>query len=996
MGGWVEVQYTVTVMAAGFTSGSYTNTVDADWSNQNGSTNPNERIYDDGVSSGGTPYLVDGTQDQAQATFTVNTTGSIGDLVFFDADNSASFTAGDVGISGVDVTITADVDNNGTPEFTQTVRTDANGEYLFTNLAAFNNYVITVNPATTGGVNPTNLTALGFQQTYDLNGTGTPHTVSGVSLTAGQNRTDVDFGYTGQNSVGDTVWYDVNGNGVQDGNESGIAGLTVTISADIDGDGTFEYTATDITDGNGVYSFDHLPAGSFIVTVTPPAGSVPTYDQDSGLTNPNNNTPFTLGANEDRDDIDFGLRGSAELGNLVWEDLNGNGRQDLGEAGIDGVTVDLFFAGADGVFQGSELVTPFLTTTTAGGGNYLFDNLAGGIYTIRFGDSDGTTTYVRTVPNSVVADDLTDSDADIATGFTGNDYTLDYDDINTTVDAGLYRPVSLGDRVYFDFDGDGVQDTGEPGILGASVEVVWLGPDGVLGGSDDQTFTTTTGTDGLWSVTALPPGNFQVTATPTVGSGFSVLTDSLDNGVLSATNPVTVSTNSGVDRIDIDFGFRGTASLGNRVYIDANGDGIQNSNGLEPGLPGVIVTLRLDANGDGDYSDPEDGLFTTVTDTSGAYLFANLPPGDYQVSASASGGIDGVPDNMTLTDSVDNGILNPAATVSTTLTTGQYQQTMDFGYQGNSSIGDTVWYDADGDGAQNTGATFEPGIPGVTVTLVWGGPDGILGNGDDVTFTTTTDANGKYLFSGLPVNGPDDPYRVTVTPSPAYPNQTYDSDGIGTANQSTLNLLPNTSNENQDFGYRGTTTSTAQLGNFVWEDLNGNGRQDAGETGLGGVTVDLFFAGADGVFQSSELATPVLTTFTAGDGSYLFDSLAAGTYRLRFGNTDGSTTYAWTTQDSPVATNATDSDASASNGFSGDYTLSLGESNTTVDAGLYRPVSLGDRISSIMTVTASRTPENLVFPIYLLKSSGSARMAPSAAAMTRPLPPPPGLTATGA
>jgi len=101
VGDWVQVQYTVTVMSAGFTAGSYTNTVDADWSSQDG-TDPNERVYDD---SGNSP--VDGTQDEDNAAFNVVATASLGDTVFFDAagDGGEFDTAsGDVGISGVDVT----------------------------------------------------------------------------------------------------------------------------------------------------------------------------------------------------------------------------------------------------------------------------------------------------------------------------------------------------------------------------------------------------------------------------------------------------------------------------------------------------------------------------------------------------------------------------------------------------------------------------------------------------------------------------------------------------------------------------------------------------------------------------------------------------------------------------------------------------------------------------------------------------------------------------
>jgi SdrD B-like protein len=59
-------------------------------------------------------------------------------------------------------------------------------------------------------------------------------------------------------------------------------------------------------------------------------------------------------------------------------------------------------------------------------------------------------------------------------------------------------------------------------------------------------------------------------------------------------------------------------------------------------------------------------------------------------------------------------------------------------------IGNRVWRDVDGDGIQDPG---EPGIAGVPVQLTCAGPDGILGNADDTNSTTTTNAQGQYLFS---------------------------------------------------------------------------------------------------------------------------------------------------------------------------------------------------------------------------------------------------------
>lgn len=85
------------------------------------------------------------------------------------------------------------------------------------------------------------------------------------------------------------------------------------------------------------------------------------------------------------------------------------------------------------------------------------------------------------------------------------------------------------------------------------------------------------------------------------------------------------------------------ASLGDRVYIDADGDGVQDTNGLEPNLPGVQITRPTWVGLDGALGTTDDLTLTTTSGNPAAstdpnYLFQHLPAGDYQVSVSASGG----------------------------------------------------------------------------------------------------------------------------------------------------------------------------------------------------------------------------------------------------------------------------------------------------------------------------------------------------------------------
>ena len=119
------------------------------------------------------------------------------------------------------------------------------------------------------------------------------------------------------------------------------------------------------------------------------------------------------------------------------------------------------------------------------------------------------------------------------------------------------------------------------------------------------------------------------------------------------------------------------------------------------------------------------------------------------------------------------------------------------------------------------------------------------------------------------------------------------------------------------------TPPPAALGDFVWHDLNKNGIQDAGEPGIAGVTVKLFDC------ASNQLAT----TTTSASGLYLFNNLTAGGYSVQFVLPSG---YAFTLLNQG-ANDATDSDANTTTGRTGCYTLAAGETNLTVDAGMFQP-----------------------------------------------------------
>jgi hypothetical protein len=214
-------------------------------------------------------------------------------------------------------------------------------------------------------------------------------------LTGGQIATDQDFGYRGTGSIGDTVWYDIDSSGTQNGSEPGIPGVTVTLNIDFDRNGSTDVVLTRVTDQNGNYSFPNLPFADYTVVATQPGGTDQTFDASGAQID--NTSALTLPAAANNTAQDFGYVGTGSIGDRVWYDQDSDGVQDAAEPGFANIIVAL-----DIDFNQDGTVDYTTTTTTDINGNYLFPNLPVGSYTVRIPtapsgtaqtfDADGTGT----------------------------------------------------------------------------------------------------------------------------------------------------------------------------------------------------------------------------------------------------------------------------------------------------------------------------------------------------------------------------------------------------------------------------------------------------------------------------------------------------------------------------------------------------------------------------------------------------------------------------
>jgi uncharacterized repeat protein (TIGR01451 family)/fimbrial isopeptide formation D2 family protein len=647
-------------------------------------------------------------------------------------------------------------------------------------------------------------------------------------------------------SIGGTVWFDVDADGLREAGEPPFAGVDLAVTylgpdGVVSGDDE-NHPATTASDGSALV--ESLPGGNYRVVVDAadlPGGFVPSSDLDGGTLTPDGAWgPGPLAENEDKLNVDFGYTGTGSVGGTVWFDSDGDQSIGGGEYGLEGVHLTLVWLGVDGINSGDDVT--YLLTTSADG-SYLVPRLPAGDYTVTIDDASLPAGMNPTCDPDGSA---TPGTAAINLSSAGNELTQDF---------GYAGSGTIGDLVWLDRNGDGFRDPTEPGITGVPVELTWPGEDGVLGGGNDELFLDTTDGDGLYTFANVPPGEYQVTilgGLPTAAPG----TFDEDGGNDATT---VVDLGDGETHLTADFGFHGTASIGDMVWWDIDGDGSLDAG--EPGIAGVDISLRY-AGLDGVPGNGDDLAFTMTTGSSGGFLFADLPAGDYQVTL-----VGGIPAGMTQTYDETGGL--DVTSLVAGLAVDEIHLTADFGFVGTGSIGDFVWLDLDGNGIQDA---LEPGLPAVTVAVTWSGVDGLLPSADDYTLVTATDIDGNYVVADLPAGA----YAVAVDPTslPSGVAVTYDSDGVSTPNQSSMILGGGADDISQDFGYDGGGV----VGDMVWFDRDGDGARGTDEYGVAGVTVDVTWAGPDGIHATADDET--FTRITEADGGYQLSNLPRGGYAV--------------------------------------------------------------------------------------------------------------------
>lgn len=561
-------------------------------------------------------------------------TGSISGNVYHDANNDGSKGGGESGIGSVTLTLTGTSASGAAVSATTT--TAADGSYSFSGLKNANGagYTITeTQPAayldgklSKGLVNGVTCAACN---------TAVANVISAIPFVASSTFTAFDFGEVQAAGLAGKVYLDLNDNGSMDGADTGIAGVTVTLTG-TDDQGTAVNVAV-TSDASGNFNFTNLRPSNvagYTVTETQPADYIDrsnTAGTAGGTAGSNAFTGVVIASGASASGYLFGEKGGALSGYVYYDANNDGSKAASGEPGIASVTLTLSGTSASGAAVSA-------TTTTAADGSYSFTGLKnsnGSGYTITETQPsaylDGKLSKGLVNGSTCAACNTTVANVISAVSFSAtNTYTA--------FNFGELQGASIAGTVYIDANNNGAQDSGEAGIAGVVLSLTGIDDLGAT-----VTRTATTAADGSYTFSALRPSNgagYTITETQpagyldgreTTGTG-TTTAGTVDNTAFDSTsahNRITgIVLAPGQSGVSYLFGEQGGTLAGN-VYVDGyTGATINGSKDAgEPGLPNVRIYLSGTTAGGSNVCSIIASC-TATTDGTGAFSFV-VPPGTY-------------------------------------------------------------------------------------------------------------------------------------------------------------------------------------------------------------------------------------------------------------------------------------------------------------------------------------------------------------------------------
>jgi uncharacterized protein (DUF2141 family) len=601
-----------------------------------------------------------------------------------------------------------------------------------------------------------------------------------ITLTSGTPSVGNDFGNFQVFSLTGVKFEDINGNGVRDPGEPGLANWVIQL---LDSTGQPVRDSQNqpiqvLTDADGKYVFNNLP---------------PRYDANGKLLSYRVREELQSGwaqTTANPPDVppqsgkvvsggDFGNFQLVTISGSVFDDTNGNGIQDPGEV----TPVSGGFAILVNTANNQEVDR----VPIGGDGAFAFPDRRPLIvdgklvpYTVRLEPAAG---YVQTSESPAP-------------------FTITSGQSVTGLSFGVFRTTSISGQVFHDINGNGVQDGGEPsglGVSGALVELIRADTGAVIPGTQQ-----TIGADGKFTIANLGP---LVSTPPGSSIPYRLRITAPDGWVMTSPNASfypspTVATNnivltSGKPVGPIPFGGFRLTEISGQVFNDLNGDGIRQP-GETGGIPGAVVRIIDTRNGQ--------AIAETTTDTDGTYVFSGRGP-LLSNNINAPYRVEVVPPTGFVITGTDN--------TEVVLRSATPAANRDFAGFRLITISGKAFNDLNGNGVFDKNELTLPGWEIQLKNLTTG-----------VTATAVTDKAGVYTFPNL---GPG-VYQVRELVRPGWVQTT--------PNPSDLPAVSGKDVSNVLFGNFRQVSITGR----VFEDLNRDGKFDPNEQGIPGITVNLLDA----------------------------------------------------------------------------------------------------------------------------------------------------------
>ena len=710
--------------------------------------------------------------------------GSISGAVFEDMDGDGLKDNGEPGLVTWKIKITGSRNDS--------INSDGNGNYVFTNLSP-GNYVVS------------EVVQNNFVQTKPLS----PNTYT-IGLTSGQNFTAVDFGNYEKSSVSGVVYLDNDGNGTKDIGENGLTDWKILIS------GTMNDSVA--TDADGLFAFSTLSPGNYTLSEELQTFWARTFPANPGT------YVFTITSGASLVDKDFGNYELSSISGAVFHDINGNSAMDVGEGGlenwkikINGTRIDSVISDANGNFSFdslapgnynvSEFLLPNWAQTYPVGdsynivvfsgenheekdfGNYEYASISGAIFNdvnsngVRDIGESGLSGWTAFVTGATDDSSTTDGNGEYTIAhlppgdytlseIVQNDWLLTYPaggefslslisgQNEVGYDFGNFELAHISGIVFRDANGNAVKDNGEIGMADWSLYLNGPVTDTVLT-DENGNYEFTISLSGTYSVSGEQSIEWVQTLPVAIGSH-------------------TFNFFSGDNFTNKDFGYYRLSSARGIVFDDLNADSTKDIG--EPGLENWTMILS------GDVDD------TTQSDVNGDYFFENIPLGDYTVSLQNEIGW-----YQTLPVSPDSYSFSVIS---------EEVNGLNFGLFTLGSVTGLVFNDLNGDGVKDVGET---GVTDWKVKM----------NSSTFSDSLLTDDNGVYLF--------EDIFPASYTISLEMQTEWEQTVPLSPSTF-TITMISGANSTDKNFG----VFKYGSVSGLVFEDVNSNGTKEVDEPILEG------------------------------------------------------------------------------------------------------------------------------------------------------------------